>query len=761
MDETVNKSARDLKDLEFTPIGYVREKQNGKRTKGSIGDDDQAVPRRKTRRTSVNESFNSTKMFNDDSQFDETIPQLRSDKEGLISDKRNLMEELKENAPTSNPLKEQQEQMHRLNTENYNLRLKCNSLLKFLNNVTDQGELKKSLGLLDEIHDWKQRYERVTEDLTVLKRKYEDLEDKAMNSQVTTPPPPAANDELQKFEERYLRLQDESRAREEQMQMKIDMLKSDLNTLNITLTTKDNDLEEQAQKIQRLGNQLQEFDHKGSESLLQLEKQLDLKTESVRNLEQELAKHKSLFEGKDDEIFKCREVIRDLEKKLSSFADYEENSSAQKRIIDEKNDKITRLSESNLKLNQEIVHLKNDQDKQRNVSNVLKAIEKDLEGQKKELADTRQKLKEANELSKSLENQIIENTTKASEKNSTRVREKEAEIQKLKDQLKTLKESHHLELKNSQEGNDYEKRRLSREVSLLREEVQTIQESYDRELEVWKTKCESLNKENERLINQEIGSIDVIKKKLNDKLAEIKHLNNLVEQLKIEKTELNDRSVQLLTSKDRYKEELKKIVSKFEHLSKEYIRLRETKEAGIDDAQGSSSWREKYNTMKQRLLDELKLLQQENLSLERKLLESRSKNIENGNQQQRSSSNSQDRIDYYKLKYHGEVKQNDDLKTMNEYLNRVLRAISQHVRLDLLKIKNEVGSELPTYFTSYRQHLRSSSFTPVHRPSFKTIALFVQACVRMKQTALRRRWDEQRLHYLQRKMALQDDRISW
>lgn len=761
MDETVNKSARDLKDLEFTPIGYVREKQNGKRTKGSIGDDDQAVPRRKTRRTSVNESFNSTKMFNDDSQFDETIPQLRSDKEGLISDKRNLMEELKENAPTSNPLKEQQEQMHRLNTENYNLRLKCNSLLKFLNNVTDQGELKKSLGLLDEIHDWKQRYERVTEDLTVLKRKYEDLEDKAMNSQVTTPPPPAANDELQKFEERYLRLQDESRAREEQMQMKIDMLKSDLNTLNITLTTKDNDLEEQAQKIQRLGNQLQEFDHKGSESLLQLEKQLDLKTESVRNLEQELAKHKSLFEGKDDEIFKCREVIRDLEKKLSSFADYEENSSAQKRIIDEKNDKITRLSESNLKLNQEIVHLKNDQDKQRNASNVLKAIEKDLEGQKKELADTRQKLKEANELSKSLENQIIENTTKASEKNSTRVREKEAEIQKLKDQLKTLKESHHLELKNSQEGNDYEKRRLSREVSLLREEVQAIQESYDRELEVWKTKCESLNKENERLINQEIGSIDVIKKKLNDKLAEIKHLNNLVEQLKIEKTELNDRSVQLLTSKDRYKEELKKIVSKFEHLSKEYIRLRETKEAGIDDAQGSSSWREKYNTMKQRLLDELKLLQQENLSLERKLLESRSKNIENGNQQQRSSSNSQDRIDYYKLKYHGEVKQNDDLKTMNEYLNRVLRAISQHVRLDLLKIKNEVGSELPTYFTSYRQHLRSSSFTPVHRPSFKTIALLVQACVRMKQTALRRRWDEQRLHYLQRKMALQDDRISW
>lgn len=760
MDESVNRSAGDLKNLEFTPIGYVKEKQNGKRSKGSIGDDDQDVPKRKTRRTSVNESFNSTKMFNDDSQFDETIPHIRAERDYPIKDKRNLMEELKENAPTSNPLKEQQEQLHRLSTENYNLRLKCNSLLKFLNNVTDQGELKQSLGLLDEIHDWKQRYDKACEEAFILKRRNEELEENAANVKVTTPPAPG-DDELRKLEERHLKLKDESLAREEQLQMKIDMLKSDLNNLNITLATRDSDLDEKAQKIQRLHNQLNEFDHKGSESLLELEKRLDLKTATIKNLEHEVTKHREISEAKDHETFKLRDVIADLKGKLSSFQTVERDSNASKKVIDDKNDEISRLLEANRKLNQEIVRLQDDQNTLRDSLRNMEAAERDHVNLKNELASTKQKLREANELSKSLETQIVENTTKASERNSLRVKEKEVEIQKLKEQLRTLKESHQLELRSSAEGNEYEKRRLSRETSLLKEEIKAIQESQERELEVWKAKCESLNRENERLINEEIGSIEVIKRKLNDKTAETEHLSQLLERLKVEKSELNGKSAQLQTSKDRYKEELKKIVSKYELLSKEYIKLREAKEVEIENGQNSNSLKEKYSIMKRRLLDELKLLQQENLSLERKLLESRSKTIESGNLQQRSSSNSQDRIDYYKLKYHGEVKQNDDLRTMNEYLNRVLRAISQHVRLDLLKIKNEVGTDLPTSLTSYAQYPLRNNFTPRRRINFRTVALFVQACVRMKQTALRRRWDEQRLRFLQRKMALDDDRISW
>lgn len=759
MNEAVDKSARDLKDLEFTPIGYSKEKQTGKRTNG-VDDHDQEVPRRKTRRTSMNESFNSTKMFNDDSQFDATIPQVDSKRESLIGDKRNLIEELKENAPTSNPLKEQQDQLHRLNTENYNLRLKCNSLLKFLNNVTDQGELKKSLGLLDEIQDWKHRYERVNDELVASKRKNEELEEQIAHPQATITPPPS-NDEIRKHEERYMKLRDESKAREEQLQMKIDMLKSDLTNLNLTLAAKDNRLQEKAEKIQRLGDQLHEFDHKGSASLMQLEKKLEIKTQAVQRLEEELARYETLLQAKSDEVNKGTERIKEPERNMMELSNFEKDAASQKRLIDDKDDEIRTLSSANQRLNEEIAKLKIDQRNYQSASKDAKAIERELADKKDALAVTKQKLREAEELSKTLEKQIIESTTKASEKNSLRVQEKEAEIQELRNQLRVLEDSHRSELHESLESDKYEKRRLSREISLLKEEIKAMQESNDREVEVWKAKCESLNKENERLLNQEMGSIDVIKRKLNDKLAEIERLNKLLEESRVEKSELGDRFSQLQTSKERYKEELKKIVSKFEHLSKQYIRLRETRGADIGDSQGSSTLREKYNTMKQRLLDELKLLQEENLSLERKLLESRSKNIESGSLQQRSNSNSQDRIDYYKLKYHSEVKQNDDLKTMNEYLNRVLRAISQHVRLDLLKIKNEVGTDLPSYFTSDRYYPLSNNLASKHRPRFKTVALFVLACVRMKQTAVRRRWDEQRLRYLQRKMALEDDRISW
>lgn len=760
MDDTINRSARDLKNFEFTPIGYMKEKQNGKRTNGPISDDYDAVPKRKTRKVSIDDSFNSTRMFNDDSQFEETLPQVRREAEDLNVDKRNLIEELKENAVTSNPLREQQEKLHKLNSENYNLRLKCNSLLKFLNNVTDQGELRKSLGLLEEIEEWKQKFEGIQGELAKLRSTNEQLQ-----LSIKTPTVAATSDteeELKRLQESYKELQQDAKGRQEQSQMKIDMLKSDLNNLNVTLATKDNDLDEKERKIQRLSKQLHEFDHRGSEPLLELEKSLELKNQMIRRLEGDLATLKKLSKDKDDEVSKLKRMMKHAEDELLKFSQTDEQFREREKAIKDKSEEIELLTEKNGNLNDRLKRMTSKNDELEKRLSELKDVRDELETQKKELALARNKLKESEQLSERLRSQIIESTTKNSEKTSQRVKEKELEIESLRGQLQRLKQSHEQVLQNTKADGDYETKKLNREISLLKEELQVISESHARELEVWRSKCDSLNKENERIVQLEVGSLGAIKKNLSEKVSEVERLTNHLDQVKLDKIELTDKITQLQTSKDRYKEELKKIVTRFEHLSKEYIKLREKSETGGSENDNSASFREKYNSMKQRLLDELKVLQQENLSLERKLLESKGKNLEDGASQRRSNTISQDKIDYYKLKYHTEVKQNDDLRTMNDYLNRMLRAISRHVRLDLLKIKNEVDPDLPASWTSPNQYPFTNGLSHIYRrPRFKVIALFVLACVRMKQTALRHRWDEQRIRYLQRKMALEDDRIGW
>lgn len=151
--------------------------------------------------------------------------------------------------------------------------------------------------------------------------------------------------------------------------------------------------------------------------------------------------------------------------------------------------------------------------------------------------------------------------------------------------------------------------------------------------------------------------------------------------------------------------------------------------------------------MKQRLLNELKVLQEENLELERATLER--KGSAGSGTYNVGTSSLQDQLDYYRLKYHREVAHTNDLNVMNDYLNRVLRASAQHVRLDILKLENEAPPDAFPEFT-YRGRLR-----------FKTVALFVLAAVRVQRVSLKLRWDSQRLNYLQKKIALEQDKITW
>lgn len=842
MSESGNRSSRNLNNFEFTPIGYMKEKQNGNSNDNAKNDlkrpnDSPSYSSnhqennpvllneerpRKARRTSIDNTMNSTKMFNDSSQFDDTLPlqaNLLLQKPNNINNdhnnKRNLMPELKENALASNPLKEQQEQLHRLNTENYNLRLKCNSLLKFLNNVTDEGELKKSLGLLEEIHDWKQKYQRLNQEYTELKNKFDDLELKSNLPMTTAPASTTTLDydryvkecshlkdlleknnvqlytfknEVNDLEQKCLNLQKQQKDKQEQHQLETNMLKSNINNLNVNLVTKEDELEDKAKKIQRLTNQLQEFDHKGSESLLELENQLDLRSNTVKNLEDELHRLTASRQSLESQLQEKETKIKEINARFESYrkdvdGKLNNNDEDQHRQEIKQHAEIQQLIDEKTKLNNTISQL---QKEYNDLKNKFKENELSLKSLQMELERTKKKMGESDALSRQLQNQIIENTTKNSERVSQRIKEKELEIEDLKTQLKEkssklrsdeerFQDSIQSELRALQSKNDIEKKRLEREISLLREERDALGAANERELDVWKNKCESLTLEIDKMLKKEIDSMSGIKRKLIDKEEEIVHLNKLLERSRMEKLDLTEKLSEAQRSKDTYKEELKKVASRLEYLTKEYIKLKEKRaELAEGDEKGIQSLKEKYNNMKQRLLDELKTLQEENLSLERRLLESKGNSSQMGNSQ-RSNSSPQDRIDYYKLKYHTEVKQNNDLKIMNEYLNRVLRASSQHVRLDLLKIENEVskanvphpGNTYNNDFTRFGYNQFNENYkyfnglSPTHRMKFKTIALFILACVRMKQTAIRRKWDEQRIRYLQRKIAVDDDRITW
>ncbi|GAV50182.1 hypothetical protein ZYGR_0U00380 [Zygosaccharomyces rouxii] len=835
MADAPDHSLNGRRHLEFTPIGYSRQnplKRLSRSPIQTVAEDDnngngmsEEGPFKKQRRADLDDTIASHRMFNDSSQFDDTLPQLNGQSADNDNDNahdsgketddvvKNLMGNLKENAPASNPLKEQQEQLHKLNTDNYNLRLKCNSLLKFLHNVTDQGELTKSLGLLDEIHEWKQKHYTLNQQYLELKAKLIQVEANAAENkqepvtevdhtacqrelsyvqnqlEKTTLQLNTYRDEVAHLEDKTIRIQEDQRAKEEQHQLEIQMLRSDVNNLNVSLVNKESELEEDRAKIQRLMNQLHEFDHKGSQSLLDLERQLEMKRDSISSLEKEvraLTHDRVQLETriKDREIENAK-----IQSELERLRDNVKNNNSSNFEIGELkhakaslDDKVRNLTEERHNLNQRISALRKECDEwkskyQRNES-LDSNHQKAFDSLRQELQTTKTQLEETRKTAQQLQTQVIENTTKNSERTSQRIKDKETQIQKLESELQFCKqqlkdgsrrlqaeeercrETFESELQNLEMKNGFERTKLEREITLLKEERVALIETHDRELELWKSKCDALNKENDRLVRQEIGDLDGVKRKLSQQLDKLQEKLTTAEG---ERGDLAEKLIKLQHSKDSYKDELKRVSSKLEYLSKEYLK---SKQSAINDDEQKT----KYNTMKQRLLVELKSLQDENLSLERKLLEQRGSSSRSQESSSRSSSTTQDRLDYYKLKYNNEVKHNNDLRIMNDYLNRVLRASSQHLKLDLLKLESEISQPaVPssrTYKTvldddRYRPRFRSGLISPGHIPTFKAVALLVLACVRMKQTAVRCRWDEHRIRYLRNKMAIDDDRITW
>ncbi|AGO12581.1 AaceriAER241Wp [[Ashbya] aceris (nom. inval.)] len=838
------------KKYEFTPIGHIKEKENmiaqelRQNKRPPLEDEEDAVAEGNyMKRSRVgDDTMTSQQMFNETS-FDDTLPEQTL--QGISAIKKNLAPELlsndnKEKAElASNPLKEQQHALQKLNMENYSLRVKCNSLLKFLNNVTDDGKLKQGLEMLDELQEWKTKHHELIQRFKELQLRYDELEQREPETLKVAEPANHSHCEklraeleaslketrsqleevqatVSTLEQRLIEVKKDYSEKEHQYKMSLDIAKSENNRLSSSLSSREDALNEAQEKINRLMIQLEEFDHT-SGSLLELEKKIDEKNQGIRNLEtrlQELNFHRQDLER---QLLTANETIGALKKeheeykqqnelKLSSLhknTSGEDKLRKQLRDLEEDNEGLQNLrqtlEERNKELDERVGALESqvaalEEDRQKIVNEQQQVIRNlKLDHQKRtqnlkreidELRELNQQLEETNRSYKKRFEHLSRNSParKATQEELTAkdreigalkrtIRDIEESVLRANRELETAKLQHRreksmLEARLDQAASEepFERSRLEKEISMLKLEIRSIQDTKERELALWESKYESLKNTYEKLLQQDKHSN--LNEILEDRREELKSLMKKYNDLTTENLELNRELNKQKNHKEAYKEDLRKVQARLDFITKEFVKLKESAPEMKDSSEElNSKWMEKYQNMKTKLLNELKVLQDENIQLERKLLDiSQQQGHHAETPTQSRDSSLQDKVDYYRLKYHDEVRKNNDLRVINEYLNRVLKASSQHLKLDILKLENEISplNSSATYINDYDYNYAPSYYSRRGRPlKFKTVAIFVLSCIRMYQATLRRRWDQQRISYLQRKIAYGEDRITW
>lgn len=753
------------RDFEFTPIGYVREKENSLPTtlesesrkrsspNNSIEKGDDEPPRKSAR---PDDTLNSTHIFNE-SSFDDTVPS----QSGIPSLRRNRASEIggsdaaEENGGTSNPLKEQQETLYKLNVENYNLRVKCNSLLKFLNNVTDEGELKDNLAVIEELQEWKTKYQELRNSYRELQLKFDQTESKEKSDKDER----ANNEQFQLLEhklaeyqdrvakskllidslgDRLSKSEDKSKSYEEQGGLEAKSLRQKNQQLESAMATKDSEIHDYKQQIENLTQKLHMANREETDSLGykhqvdQQTKQIEALQADLRNTVQErnstkdlLTKTKESLHALQEEVSHQRsEARREHDRQVDTLKAEVDNESSRRRELQQQvrslekdlskaNSHVKDRDERILTLEKQLDDLKQRSNQLRNLDGKIDDDRKIKDQKIKELrAQIQQVVKQKDELNRKneeLRERIVTQATRspALKINTRKTLENDIETQKLRAKnqelevelnssikaLDSLRQNYRgeiEELKSQLERSETDqlltRRALEKEISKLKFELEALHESKRDEIAILENRCSLLRQENDHLSSQGGTNLAHLQKAMAEKQKQIDELVQRCSDHTMEKLRLNKELAQTQEAEAESKKELSKLSARLEYITKEFVKFRET---GNSDENTSASklnekWSEKYQRMKQKLLDELKLLQNENLALERA-------SLENGKRPRLNTPNIeslslQDQLDYYRLRYHHEVIHNNDLKVMNEYLNRVLRASAQHVRLDILKL---------------------------------------------------------------------------
>ncbi|SMN19686.1 similar to Saccharomyces cerevisiae YDR356W SPC110 Inner plaque spindle pole body (SPB) component, ortholog of human kendrin [Maudiozyma saulgeensis] len=617
----------------------------------------------------------------------------------------------------------------------------------------------------------------------------------------------------------------------------IQKYEKEIETLSKTKDDIEKELQEYKAKLIKTEKNLSVFQEKHSIEVKYLHDSLDKLNEDSKETSENITKLREQISNKDKEISQNVFMIKRLKEKIqlleTNTSPTERHTNLVKELDDKleeidqlkkkvnhletsKNDQIEELGIANSKLSLLNKQLKEANDELKTTQELLEAMKKDANnkqatldetnrlvetlqkslksapsGNDSTLIDLRQKFKEQQEklklaetTNKKLHDQIIQGTVnsvnevnKDIEEKNERIKDLENNVDIYKQRLKTM------------EG------RIKNYEDLLEELKDPHNEALNHQMDEIKKLTQMLQTRNKEMHNLDLQIVGL---KNSNKLLQKEMIENSVHM-----ETLNEQDKQINTLELNI-EKLKRECNELKKMNKEQINQIE------DLLKQRKLVNDNYNIVKNlntEYKNELQATKGEYLNRERDLNE-RLLDLENSNMKLKAALNREqlsnesrsrdtDLRDYYRLKYHREVRHNNDLRMINYYLNRVSQRTSRQMKMDYRKYNRILSDskkfeeslndydyiEQPRFDPGLRYNYNNSSNTssrndvrpgpsrfpdnssPLYfnspRLKFKTVAKFVQACVRMKQVALKNHWDEQRIRHLERRIDSSDNSANW
>lgn len=573
--------------MEFTPIGYIKGKQSSQTTNNILPkkldlnvskniidghanvpsiqekdesenqngeeeeeEDDDLGPMKKRARYSIN---NSMRLFNDASQFDDTIPEINhtSHNNNNINGTTNRIlpnilptefekdhNDIISNNNISNPIKQQQERIEGYIKTISILKLKNDALINILKQ-DDPNKLDSNLELIDNLSKEKDKNNVLQRDnrslqleINNLKEQLNDVSKEIDKNKYNDKNIQNIHEDCEREQNKLKSLLEKNKSEIENMNRKIKSLETELKDThkkNATTTAHENQKNIEIIEINKINEQ----------KLNDLENELSKLTELE---DQHLKEIKSLNEKlkKSQELLKNQEV---------SFNDKIQHLQNDKNTLKEQLDSEINKYESKIKALQDDIRTFqnniNDQNDLINKQNLdtqkISQYERDLKDKINELEDLQIILNNKTKNLKDLEDkykELTENNKQLNSKFDYEIQKRDNSINKMTNNLNKLKNDYELELKNKDELNNVI-HSLKQEIMYLKETLSTNQHEID-----------NLNEKetNYHLTKESLeNELDNLKKKLQEKDSQ---LNDVQYELnKLQTT--NEKESKLIESKNK------------------------------------------------------------------------------------------------------------------------------------------------------------------------------------------------------------------
>ena len=565
--------------LEFTPIGVSKSRNNG-----NIGGYDMSPPRSKSRSTyaarqplnehKINQSFNESSFDNTLDNFNTTIhsflkPPISSKNTALSIPPKLYPERNHLLSHGMNSIKEQQLENHKLETENYNLKIKLATLTRFFDQtpeeqrelVTQNIDLKQQL--MESARDIKQLKETIT-DLQYLSNKEnagfsaQSIEEVRLEYKQLLSDREA---KLSEYERQIMSMQDEMASKSsnshvsdelldklEYLQLDNQSLRRQIDSLKITISQLEHDND-------AVGNN---FDD--------IHEQLDNKNVQIRDLQTDLSNWKDKYEylnseykgsthSNNDNISQSKQEIMHLNSKIK---DLEYKYMNAKNMLEQKDDDLNKMMSS--------VH--DDKTIVDKLDRKVDSLTRELKEKDKEEYNLRSQIKallDQRTSNKDNDYKFYESEIESLKLKETRVSEQNnklrIEISELQDQLyqiNTNSNSHDQRLKKLQE----QKNELQDKLTYYENEYEILEKAFNNaELECDSLKSQQL-KADEKIINLE-NENQLLLKQLKSNSSK---LNNsaLLELENFNRKQLETERRQLIEEVDSLKFDLKRVTNELE-----------------------------------------------------------------------------------------------------------------------------------------------------------------------------------------------------